>query len=92
MADLAILLDYPLVVVARRGLGTLNHVLLSVEAARHRGLRIAGVVLNGTVPPADADAALAEATNADELASRLDGIPVLAEVSLQERPRSQRTP
>src|SRR6516162_3253545 len=47
VADLAVALDYPLVIVARRGLGTLNHTLLTVEAARLRGLRVAGVVLNG---------------------------------------------
>src|SRR5262249_32930802 len=48
VADLAVRLDYPLVVVARRGLGTLNHTLLTVEAARRRGLRVAGLVLNST--------------------------------------------
>src|SRR6185369_7751929 len=80
VADLAIALDYPLVVVARRGLGTLNHTLLTVEAARLRGLRVAGVVLNGAEPARDG-AHLAEATNADELARRLEGgIAVLAEV------------
>ena len=50
VADLAIRLDYPLVIVARRGLGTLNHTLLTVEAALGRGLRVAGVVLNGAGP------------------------------------------
>jgi dethiobiotin synthetase len=80
VADLAIRLDYPLVVVARRGLGTLNHTLLTVEAARRRGLRIAGVVLNGPCPTVEGEA-LAEATNAGELARRLaGGISVLAEV------------
>jgi dethiobiotin synthetase len=80
LADLAVRLDYPLVVVARRGLGTLNHTLLTIEAARHRGLRIAGVVLNGAGPTMEGEG-LAEATNADELARRLaDGIAVLAEV------------
>jgi dethiobiotin synthetase len=80
IADLAIRLDYPLVVVARRGLGTLNQTLLTIEAARHRGLRVAGVVLNGAEPTRTGEA-LAEATNADELARRLpDGIAVLAEV------------
>ena len=80
VADLAIRLDYPLLVVARRGLGTLNHTLLTIEAARHRGLRVAGVVLNGASPTGEGEA-LAEATNADELARRLGaGIAVLAEV------------
>lgn len=77
VADLAIALDFPLVVVARRALGTLNHTLLTVEAARWRGLRVAGVVLNGATPTADP---IAEATNADELARRLDGVAILADV------------
>ena len=47
VADLAIVLDYPLLIVAHRGLGTLNHTLLTVEAARSAALRVAGVVLNG---------------------------------------------
>jgi dethiobiotin synthetase len=84
LADVAIRLDYPLVVVARRGLGTLNHTLLTVEAALRRGLRVAGVVLNSASPAPDADAALAEETNAAELAGRLDGIAVLGEVPFRD--------
>ena len=37
----------PIVLVARSGLGTLNHTLLSLEALRHRGLPVLGLVLNG---------------------------------------------
>jgi dethiobiotin synthetase len=48
MADLASVLALPLLVVARTGLGTINHTLLTVEAARRRGLRVAGVVLSQT--------------------------------------------
>lgn len=77
VADLAIALDFPLLIVARRGLGTLNHTLLTVEAARHRGLRLAGIVLNGATPTVDP---IAEATNADELARRLPDVPILAEI------------
>lgn len=43
--DLAVALGLPLVVVARPGLGTINHTLLTLEAARRAGLRVAGVVL-----------------------------------------------
>jgi dethiobiotin synthetase len=39
-------LDLPLVVVARPGLGTINHTLLTLEAARGAELRVAGVVVN----------------------------------------------
>jgi dethiobiotin synthetase len=43
--DLAVALGLPLVVVARPGLGTINHTLLTLEAARSAGLDVRGVVL-----------------------------------------------
>ncbi|WP_435021939.1 dethiobiotin synthase [Tundrisphaera sp. TA3] len=76
VADMAIALDYPLLVVAHRGLGTINHTLMTVEAARSRGLRVAGVLLNGARPTADP---VAEATNAEELSRRLGGVAILGE-------------
>ena len=39
----------PVLLVARSGLGTLNHTLLSLEALRQRGIPVLGVLLNG--PP-----------------------------------------
>jgi dethiobiotin synthetase len=43
--DLAIALGLPLVIAARPGLGTINHTLLTLEAARSAGLAVTGVVL-----------------------------------------------
>jgi len=43
--DLAIDLDLPLVIAARPGLGTINHSLLTLEAARAVALDVAAVVL-----------------------------------------------
>ena len=43
--DLCVRLGLPLVVAARPGLGTINHTLLTVEAARAAGLEVLGVVL-----------------------------------------------
>jgi dethiobiotin synthetase len=43
--DLAVDLALPVVVAARPGLGTINHTLLTVEAARAGGLEVAGVVM-----------------------------------------------
>jgi dethiobiotin synthetase len=43
--DLALDLDLPLVIAARPGLGTINHTLLTLEAARTAGLDVRGVVL-----------------------------------------------
>lgn len=83
VADLAVLLDYPLVVVVRNGLGALNHTLLTIEAARTRGLRLAGLVLNSITPPGDD---LAELTNAEELTRRLPGVPTLAQIPYHADP------
>ena len=43
--DLAIELGLPVVIAARTGLGTINHTLLTIEAARAAGLTVAGVVM-----------------------------------------------
>ena len=43
--DFAVELDLPVVVAAAPGLGTINHTLLTIEAARAAGLTVAGVVL-----------------------------------------------
>jgi dethiobiotin synthetase len=52
-ADLAVALGLPVLLVARAGLGTVNHVALTVEALRSRRLQIAGLVLNRTGPADD---------------------------------------
>ena len=45
IADVAELLDAPLIVVVRAGLGTLNHTALTVEAIERRGLTCQGIVI-----------------------------------------------
>jgi dethiobiotin synthetase len=44
--DLAGVLNLPVLVVARPGLGTINHTLLTIMALHSRRLRIAGIVIN----------------------------------------------
>jgi dethiobiotin synthetase len=46
MSTLAQRLRLPVVLVARAGLGTINHSLLSLEAIERDGLRVAGLVLS----------------------------------------------
>lgn len=76
VADMAAEFALPLVIVTRPNLGTLNHTLLTVEAARSRNLRIAGIVINGL----DAEqATVAEETCADELL-RETRLPILTVV------------
>lgn len=50
IADLAVDLGFPVLVVATSRLGCINHTLLTVQAIRARGLPVAGVVLNLTNP------------------------------------------
>lgn len=66
---------FPVVVVARSGLGTLNHTALTIEALRRRGLDVLGVVLNRY--PGSPDQA--EETNPREI-ERLVGVEVLGKV------------
>jgi dethiobiotin synthetase len=47
MVDLIHRLALPVLIVARSGLGTINHTLLTVEALRRRLLTVAGVVMVG---------------------------------------------
>lgn len=69
--DLAVDLALPLVVAARTGLGTINHTLLTVEAARAAGLTVVGVVMT----PWPAEPEPIELSNRDTV-ERLAGVPV----------------
>ena len=46
MSDLALHLGLPIAVVARPGLGTVNHTLLTTFSARAMGLEVKGVIIN----------------------------------------------
>jgi dethiobiotin synthetase len=46
--DLACALGLPVLVVARPGLGTINHTMLTLMALKQRSLHIAGVVITYT--------------------------------------------
>jgi dethiobiotin synthetase len=81
-------LGLPLVVVARAGLGTISHTLLTLHAARSAGLTVAGVVINrypieqqapsGPLPDIiGSDDDIAALTNIDQV-RRLGNVPVLA--------------
>jgi dethiobiotin synthetase len=52
--DLALDLELPLVIAARPGLGTINHTLLTLDAARTAGLDVRAVVMTPWAPDATA--------------------------------------
>lgn len=82
MADIAIALDLPVVLVVGLRLGCLNHALLTAQGIRASGLPLAGWIGSRVVE----DFAAAEA-NIDTLTARL-GAPLLALLPYSHSPRS----
>lgn len=81
LVDVIQALNFPVLLVARAGLGTINHTILSIEYLNRRGIRVLGVVLNrGSDTYAD-DAPdkqisfLLERTNSDYI-REATGVPV----------------
>lgn len=51
MIDIMARFALPVVLVARSGLGTINHSLLTIEALKRRGIEILGIVFSGNENP-----------------------------------------
>lgn len=71
--DLARDFSLPIIVVARPGLGTINHTMLTVNYAIREGLTVAGIIINHSQPP---EGSLAEETN-PEVIRQLSTVPLL---------------
>jgi dethiobiotin synthetase len=71
--DLAVRHELEVVIVARPGLGTLNHTLLTYEALARRHVFVRGIVLCGRSAAPD----LAEQTNPQALARLLPAVPIV---------------
>jgi dethiobiotin synthetase len=71
--DLAREFGLPLLVVAKPGLGTVNHTMLTVKCALDAGLDVAGVIINYRQPP---EGSLAEKTN-PKLLGQVCPVPVV---------------
>jgi len=79
--DLAVALGFPVVIAAAPGLGTINHTLLTIEAARAAGLTVTKVVLTPWPP----ELSEIEVSNRETIAA-LSGVTVegLAPLDLDE--------
>ncbi|HXI10948.1 MAG TPA: dethiobiotin synthase, partial [Thermodesulfobacteriota bacterium] len=53
VADLAVKLQLPVIIVADSRLGVINHALLTIEAVQRRGLEAGAVILNRVFEAAD---------------------------------------
>ena len=75
-ADLMADVRAPIIIVARLGLGTLNHTLLTINQAKARGLMIKGIIFCQTKPSSQG---LPESTNPQEI-EKLSGVKVLGTI------------
>ena len=71
VADLVARFDLPLLIVARAALGTINHTLLTIEAARARDLQVNSVIYN-TLSPEGPDVS---AQMSPGVVTRISGVP-----------------
>jgi dethiobiotin synthetase len=63
-------LDLPVVIVAKAGVGTINHTVLTVKYAQQMGLEVKGIIMNGY------RGSIAEDDNV-KMVERLTGVPVM---------------
>ncbi len=77
IADIALALKIPVIIVAASRLGVLNHTLLTVRLAEELGLEVTGIIVNHTeAEPTD----LSRAGNAEEIRKLLPKTPFLGEI------------
>jgi dethiobiotin synthetase len=81
MMDVMKTLRIPVILVARAGLGTINHTLLSLAEMRRAKLDVIGIVLVQSTP---ARRGVIEKDNVRTIA-RLGGIPILASLPFRKR-------
>ncbi|VVB89773.1 ATP-dependent dethiobiotin synthetase BioD [uncultured archaeon] len=70
VSDLITYLGIPAIIVARAGLGTINHTFLTIEHAKKSGISVIGVIINNYI------GGVAEETN-PKIINELTGIPTL---------------
>lgn len=72
VVDLILAMKLPVLLVARAGLGTLNHTRLTLEYGRSRGISFIGIILNQTQP----SQTIADKTNPGILAKK-SNVPII---------------
>jgi dethiobiotin synthetase len=73
VSNLARELGFPIIVVSKPGLGTINHTMLTVNYAVKEGLTVAGIIINYNHPP---EGTLAEKTNPD-IIRKISPVPLI---------------
>jgi dethiobiotin synthetase len=72
VVDLVLAMNLPVLLVARAGLGTLNHTRLTLEYGKDRGISFVGIILN----QAQSSQTIADKSNPSILANKTD-VPII---------------
>ncbi|MBU0581267.1 MAG: dethiobiotin synthase, partial [Candidatus Margulisbacteria bacterium] len=68
--------NFPVIIVTRPNLGTINHTILTTSILKQENIPIAGIVINYSKQQ---EKGIAEHTNPHEI-KRLSGVPILGEI------------
>jgi len=74
MIDLISRYDFPVILVSRHYLGSINHTLLSIEALKSRRLKITGIIFNGN-----------ENKFTEQIILRISGVKMLGRMNAERR-------
>jgi dethiobiotin synthetase len=88
MRDLMVSLNLPALVVGRASLGSVNHLLLTLEALQCAGIKTGGVVLNDPITNAGTDSIRQQHTSTVDLIRELSTAPVFGPLGFQETVRT----
>lgn len=88
MRDLMVTLNLPALVVGRANLGSVNHLLLTLEALQRAGIKTCGVVLNEPIANTPIQTTRHQRTSTVELILELSTVPVFGPLEFEERVRA----
>jgi dethiobiotin synthetase len=84
MRDLMVALKFPVLVVGRTTLGSVNHVLMTVETLQQAGIKISGVILNNSVPARNTSRTRQEQASSVDLIREMTTVPVFGPVGFEK--------
>ncbi len=81
--DLIVTLSLPALVVGRTSLGSVNHLLLTLEALRASGIKTCGIVLNDPIPATHTESFIQQRTSTIHLIQEWSKVPVFGPLEFQ---------
>ena len=88
MRDLMVTLNLPALVIGRTSLGSVNHLLLTLEALQGAGIKTCGIVLNDPVSHSCTDNMTKQRTSTVELIREWSPVPVFGPLEFHESVRT----